>query len=678
MEKVYIAVVNQNHAADVPHQDIPGTDLACIVKVRRDSNLSSHVVTDKDLQAAKLTDEELFDLAYPSISPEHFYIRPIEQVISGDNREELTTDSTSDIPHHTIYVVSNEEGLDGASILANPAAMQHIQSRFGGSELMVIPSSVHDYHAKSGIIHSEVMLPPNAPQAYRSPEKLWSSLECAEKSPQAKLGLSIVAAIPNEIPEEQQIALAKEFCQQFVDLGCCVQFAIHDPVARDDRGIPINAQGFPAKSPEEYQHLNPHLHCLICQRMLDENGKWLARTACQYIAQDMHTGDVRSMTAQELKAAGDRRQKQYRYDTGIQIQWMTKQEAICMGYERINRVPRMTRHGISTPASSYVNSPQFLHDMRLHWQDTVNHCLDRYAPSVSERIDMRSYKEQRNSKIPQQHLGTYAIRKERKYARYATEGKDIAHTLSGYLASLNREIRRHNHMIDVYAAQEQEARQIIQEAERQAALLEVYRKQWISSRAYDLALAKQFQQLDTDTEQLRERLEAFQTESSKISSNMMRIRSENSDLSADLENTQRHSDRRKLEKQIQRNNALLQKGSQLLQELRIQYGYEDESIFRKEQQLLNEATRQTKQKEKLLHAAKRQSAETKEHYLKQKALVPVKIRHLVTNYQAQYRQKSSAAQIAADIGTTLTLVLQVEQSILQEEERIEWQQSHQQ
>ena len=144
MEKVYIAVVNQNHAADVPHQNIPGTDLACIVKVWRDYDLSSHVVTDKDLQAAKLTDEELFDLAYPSISPEHFYIRPIEQVISGDNREELTTDSTSDIPHHTIYVVSNEEGLDGASILANPAAMQHIQSRFGGSELMVIPSSVHE------------------------------------------------------------------------------------------------------------------------------------------------------------------------------------------------------------------------------------------------------------------------------------------------------------------------------------------------------------------------------------------------------------------------------------------------------------------------------------------------------------------------------------------------------
>lgn len=560
----------------------------------------------------------------------------------------------------------------GRSIVASSAYIS------GEKETNEYTGLVHDYRSKSGIVHSEVMLPPNASRDFRSAEKLWSSLECAEKSPQAKLGLSVVAAIPNEIPEEQRITLAREFCQQFVDLGCCVQFAVHDPIARDDRGVPINAQGFPAKSPEEYQRLNPHLHCLISQRMLDENGKWLARTACQYIVQDMHTGDVCSMTAQELKTAGDRWQKQYRYDTGTEIQWMTRQEASCMGYERINRIPRMTRHGIASPASAYVNSPQFLHDIRLHWQNTVNHCLDCYAPSVSERIDMRSYKEQRNNKIPQQHLGTYAIRKEKRYTRYASEGKDIAHNLSGYLTSLNREIRRHNHMIDVYTEQEQKAQQLVQEAERQAALLEVYRKQWISARSYALSLTKQFQQMDADTDLLRERLESFRTESSSISSNLMRIRSETSDLSATLENTQRRSERRKLEEQIQRNNDLLQKGTQLLQELRTRYGYEDESVFQKEQQLLNKALQQTKQKEELLHAAKRQSAESKERYLKQKALVPVKIRRLVTSYQTQYRKESSAAQIAADIGAALSLVLQVEQTILQEEEHIEWQQSHQQ
>lgn len=535
----------------------------------------------------------------------------------------------------------------------------------------------HDYRAKSGIVHSEVLLPPHAPQSFHSAEKLWSSLECSEKSPQAKLGLSIVAAIPNEIPKEQWIPLAKEFCQHFVDQGCCVQFAIHNPVAQDDHGVPINSQGFPAKSPEEYQYLNPHLHCLVCQRMMDENGKWLARTSCQYIVQNMRSGDVCSMTAQELKKAGPQWQKQYQYDTGTQSQWMTKREAACMGYERISRTPRMTRHGTSTPEAAYVGSPQFLHDMRLHWQDSVNNCLNQYVPDVTERIDMRSYKEQGLGKIPQLHLGPYAAKEECRQSRLTIEGKELTGNISGYLASLNREIRRHNHMIDLYAAQEREAKQIEQEAERQAALLEVYRRQWISARCYDISLTKQLQQLTSDIEQLQERLSAFQAETSKINSNLMHIRSETSDLSAKLENMRRISDRKHLDQKIQKNERLLQQGEQLLQQLRIRYGYENESKLQKDQLLLRQALSKVSKKEDLLRTAKQQVSESKERYLRQKTLVPVSIKRLVAGYQTRYRQESSASQLASAIGETMQLVLQVEESILREEEQVEWQQRQQ-
>lgn len=559
----------------------------------------------------------------------------------------------------------------GRSIVASSAYIS------GERETNEYTGLTHDYRAKSGIVHSEVLLPSNAPQSFHSAEKLWSSLECAEKSPQAKLGLSIVAAIPNEIPKEQWIPLAKEFCQHFVDQGCCVQFAIHNPVARNDRGIPINAQGFPAKSPEEYQYLNPHIHCLVCQRMLNENGKWLSRTSCQYIVQDMRTGDVCSMTAKELKAAGEQWQKQYQYNTGTQLQWMTKQEASCMGYERVSRTPRMTRHGTSTPESAYVNSPQFLHDVRFHWQESVNNFLNQYTPDITERIDMRSYKEQKNNKIPQLHLGPSAAKEERKQSRLTAEGTTVTGNVSGYLSALNREIRRHNHMIDLYSAQEREAMQIDQEAERQAALLEVYRRQWISARCYDISLTKQFQQLSSDTEQLQERLSAFQTESSKINSNLMRIRSENADLSAKLENTRRRNDRKQLEQKIQQNNRLLQQGEQLLQRLRVRYGYEDESKLQKNQQLLNQAFRKVRMKEELLHTAKQQVSESKERYLKQKALVPVRIKHLVASYQTRYRQEFTASQLASAIGETMQLVQQVEESILREEEQVEWQQRQQ-
>ena len=390
--------------------------------------------------------------------------------------------------------------------------------------------------------------------------------------------------------------------------------------------------------------------------MLNENGKWLSRTSCQYIVQDMHSGDVRSMTAQELKKAEPQWQKQYQYNTGTQLQWMTKQEASCMGYERVSRTPRMTRHGTSTPESAYVGSPQFLHDIRLHWQESVNNFLSQYAPDITERIDMRSYKEQGLGKISQLHLGPSAVKKERRHSRLTIEGKELAGNISGYLASLNREIRRHNHMIDLYAVQEQEAKQIEQEAERQAALLEVSRRQWISARCYDISLTKQLQQLTADTEQLQERLSAFQTENSNINSNLMRIRFENADLSAKLENTRRRNDRKQLEQKIQQNNRLLQQGEQLLQRLRVRYGYEDESKLQKNQQLLNQAFRKVRMKEELLHTAKQQVSESKERYLKQKALVPVRIKHLVASYQPRYRQEFTASQLASAIGETMQLV----------------------
>lgn len=80
---------------------------------------------------------------------------------------------------------------------------------------------------------------------------------------------------------------------------------------------------------------------------------------------------------------------------------------------------------------------------------------------------------------------------------------------------------------------------------------------------------------------------------------------------------------------------------------------------------------------KLLHAAKQQVSESKERYLKQKALVPARIKHLVASYQTRYRQEHSASQLASTIGEAVQLVLQVEQTILHEEEQVEWQERQQ-
>ena len=114
-----------------------------------------------------------------------------------------------------------------------------------------------------------------------------------------------------------------------------------------------------------------------------------------------------------------------------------------------------------------------------------------------------------------------------------------------------------------------------------------------------------------------------------------------------------------------------------MQQLRVRYGYEDEAKPQKDQLLLRQALSKISKKEKLLHAAKQQVSESKERYLKQKALVPVRIKHLVASYQTRYRQEFTASQLAFAIGETMQLVQQVEESILREEEQVEWQQRQQ-
>ena len=55
----------------------------------------------------------------------------------------------------------------GRSIVASSAYIS------GERETNEYTGLTHDYRAKSGIVHSEVLLPSNAPQSFHSAEKLW-------------------------------------------------------------------------------------------------------------------------------------------------------------------------------------------------------------------------------------------------------------------------------------------------------------------------------------------------------------------------------------------------------------------------------------------------------------------------------------------------------------------------
>ena len=122
--------------------------------------------------------------------------------------------------------------------------------------------AVKNYPEKRGILHSEILLPPNAPPEYADRNTLWNSVEKIERQWNSQLARRFEIAIPREIPVEQYADLVRDYCREFfVSKGMCVDFAIHDP------------------HPPGH---NPHAHLMLTMRAMDENGKWLPKSRKVY------------------------------------------------------------------------------------------------------------------------------------------------------------------------------------------------------------------------------------------------------------------------------------------------------------------------------------------------------------------------------------------------------------
>ena len=112
----------------------------------------------------------------------------------------------------------------------------------------------HDFSAKRGVVHSEVMLPENAPEALSERERLWNDVETFEVRKDAQLAREVEFALPREMTQAQAIELARDFVQaEFVDRGMIADLNVHWDMAED--GMP-----------------KPHAHVMLTMRAVDENG----------------------------------------------------------------------------------------------------------------------------------------------------------------------------------------------------------------------------------------------------------------------------------------------------------------------------------------------------------------------------------------------------------------------
>ena len=123
---------------------------------------------------------------------------------------------------------------------------------------------VHDRSDRNDVVHSEIVLPENAPEEFYDRAVLWNTVELSERAKNAQLARSVRIALPKEFTLEQNINLVKAYVNEnFVRRGMCADFGIHDK--GDD---------------------NVHAHVLLTMRPLKRDGTFGAKSRMEYILND--------------------------------------------------------------------------------------------------------------------------------------------------------------------------------------------------------------------------------------------------------------------------------------------------------------------------------------------------------------------------------------------------------
>ena len=142
-------------------------------------------------------------------------------------------------------IISRGDGKSAVAAAAYRAAMRLHDERIG---------QTHDYRAKGGIAHSEIMLPDNTPSWMADRSQLWNAVEAIETRKNSQLSREIQLSLPHELTPDQRCDLVRAFVQeQFVDRGMIADVNLHAPSAKGDER-------------------NHHAHIMLTMRELTAEG----------------------------------------------------------------------------------------------------------------------------------------------------------------------------------------------------------------------------------------------------------------------------------------------------------------------------------------------------------------------------------------------------------------------
>lgn len=149
------------------------------------------------------------------------------------------------IYHFSVKVISRATGASAVASAAYRSASRLHDERLDRD---------HDFTNKSGVVHSEVMLPDGAPEHLANRATLWNAVEAGEKRKDAQLSREVEFAIPREMDQAQGIELARDFVQrEMVDRGMVADLNVHWDVGVDGLA-------------------KPHAHVMLSLRGMGEDG----------------------------------------------------------------------------------------------------------------------------------------------------------------------------------------------------------------------------------------------------------------------------------------------------------------------------------------------------------------------------------------------------------------------
>ncbi|MDI1366149.1 MAG: Ti-type conjugative transfer relaxase TraA [bacterium] len=149
------------------------------------------------------------------------------------------------IYHFSVKVISRATGASAVASAAYRSASRLHDERLDRDQ---------DFTGKSGVVHSEVMLPDGAPDHLTDRATLWNAVEAGEKRKDAQLSREVEFAIPREMDQSQGIALARDFVQrEMVDRGMVADLNVHWDIGPDGLA-------------------KPHAHVMLSMREIGEDG----------------------------------------------------------------------------------------------------------------------------------------------------------------------------------------------------------------------------------------------------------------------------------------------------------------------------------------------------------------------------------------------------------------------